>query len=241
MFFGLCNSPSTFQTMMNHLFKDLISEGRVIIYLDDILIFTQTMEEHVEVNRRVLRILRENNLFLRPEKCLFHRTWILYLGLIISQNELRMDPEKVRGISEWPTPEKKRDVQSFLGFANFYRRFIEGFAKVAHPLHVLVGKKEWKWGDDQQKAFEHLKQLLTSAPILHIPNDEGPFRVEADSSDFAMGAILSQEQEGKWWPITYQSKALSKVECNYEIHDKELLAIIQALEEWSQYLKGALH
>jgi hypothetical protein len=138
MFFGLTNSPATFQTMMDDIFDDLITEGVVVVYLDDILIFTKTLEEHREVTRKVLDLLRLHNLFLKPEKCEFERTTIEYLGVVISQDSVMMDPAKVAGVSEWPTPTTKKEVQSFLGFVNFYRRFIEDFSHIARPLFNLT-------------------------------------------------------------------------------------------------------
>ena len=241
MFFGLCNSPATFQTMMNEIFRDLITEGRVVVYIDDILIFSMTMEEHRETVRRVLEILRKNNLYLKPEKCKFHREKVEYLGLVVSHNSIEMDPIKVKGVSEWPTARNKKDVQSFLGFVNFYQHFIQDFAKIAKPLHELTGKKTWKWLEAQQNSFEQLKKALVSSPILRMADDHSPYRVEADSSDFATGAVLSQEQNGVWHPIGYMSRSLNEVERNYPIHDKELLAVMRALEEWRHYLEGATH
>jgi hypothetical protein len=128
MFFGLTNSPATFQTMMDEIFEGLISEGVVVVYLDDILIFTETLEEHRAITRRVMEILERHKLYLRPDKCKFKKTTVKYLGVIISHNSVAMDPVKVAGITEWPTPTNKKEVQSFLGFTNFYRRFIEGFS-----------------------------------------------------------------------------------------------------------------
>ena len=146
MFFGLTNSPATFQTMMNEIFRDLIDEGVVIVYMDDILIFTHSREEHKEVTRRVLEILRQHKLYLKPEKCQFEREEIEYLGLIISGRGVSMDPVKVQGVTDWPTPKKVKEVQSFLGFVNFYRRFIEGFSHMSRPLHDLTAKgTPWKW------------------------------------------------------------------------------------------------
>ena len=125
MFFGLTNSPATFQTMMNDIFRELIAEGVVVVYLDDILIFMETLEQHREVMRRVLKLLEENQLFLKPDKCEFEQTKVEYLGVIISYNSVEMDPVKVAGVVEWPVPNNKKEVQSFLGFINFYRRFIQ--------------------------------------------------------------------------------------------------------------------
>src|SRR6266403_1195392 len=138
MFFGLTNSPATFQTMMNDIFQDLITEGVVCVYLDDILIFTETMEEHDRVTRLVLEQLRQYKLYLRHDKCEFARTKIKYLGLIISHGQAEMDPVKITGVAEWPTPDSKKEVQSFLGFTNFYHRVIEGFSHLARPLFNLT-------------------------------------------------------------------------------------------------------
>jgi RNase H-like domain found in reverse transcriptase/Reverse transcriptase (RNA-dependent DNA polymerase)/Integrase zinc binding domain/Chromo (CHRromatin Organisation MOdifier) domain len=243
MFFGLTNSPATFQTMMNDIFHDLISEGVVCVYLDDILIFTHTIEEHRRVTRIILDRLRQHKLFLRHDKCEFERTMIKYLGLIISDGHIEMDPVKVAGVTEWPTPKNKKEVQSFLGFINFYWHFIKDFSLHARPLFDLTGKDAWKWGNAQQEAFTKLKEMVTSAPILTFADDSCPFRVEADSSDFATGAVLSQQssEDQKWHPVAFYSKSLSAVECNYEIHDKEMLAIMRALEEWRHFLEGAQH
>jgi len=243
MFFGLTNSPATFQTMMDDIFDDLITEGVVVVYLDDILIFTKTLEEHREVTRKVLDLLRLHNLFLKPEKCEFERTTIEYLGVVISQNSVMMDPAKVAGVSEWPTPTTKKEVQSFLGFVNFYRRFIEDFSHVARPLFNLTkNDSDFRWSSDEQSAFDMLKGNVTSAPILALPNNSKPFRIEADSSDFATGAVLSQQgSDDKWHPVAFLSKSLSPVERNYEIHDKEMLAIVRALEEWRHFVEGAEH
>jgi len=244
MFFGMTNSPATFQTMMNDIFQDLIAEGIMVVYLDDILIFTRTEEEHAKAIRQVLQVLQEHKLFLRLEKYEFCKEQIEYLGLVISENEVSMDPVKVAGVREWPTPENKMDIQAFLGFINFYRRFIRDFSAKARPLFDLTRSKQvWTWSGREQTAFEDLKMAVTTAPVLMSPQDSEPFRVEADSSDFATGAVLSQQSttDGKWHPIAFYSKSLSSVERNYKIHDKEMLAIIRALEEWRHFLEGATH
>ncbi|GLB41135.1 putative retrotransposable element tf2 155 kda protein type 1-like [Lyophyllum shimeji] len=244
MFFGLTNSPATFQTMMNDIFRDLIAQGVVCVYLDDILIYTKTLEEHRRITRIVLDRLRKHRLFLKPKKCEFERTEIEYLGLIISHGTASMDPVKVAGVAEWPVPKNKKEVQSFLGFTNFYRRFIRDFSHHARPLFDLTAKDvAWTWGSGQQDAFDSLKRAITSKPVLIFPDDDRPFRVEADSSDFATGAVLSQQspEDEKWHPVAFYSKSLNAVERNYEIHDKEMLAIIRALEEWRHFLEGARH
>jgi len=244
MFFGMTNSLATFQTMMNDIFQNLIAEGIVVVYLDDILIFTKTKEEHEQAVRQVLQVLKENKLFLRPEKCEFYKQRIEYLGLVISENEVSMDLVKVAGVREWPTLENKTDVQAFLGFVNFYRRFIRDFSTKAQPLFDLTHSEQvWTWSGKEQAAFKDLKTAVTTALVLVSPQELDPFRIEVDSSDFATGAVLSQQSttDGKWYPVAFYSKSLSSVERNYEIHDKEMLAIIHALEEWRHFLEGATH
>jgi len=186
-----------------------------------------------------------------------------------------MDPIKVAGVAEWPEPSNKREVQSFLGFVNFYlqraevewrsrklagaggrgteedwsvplhyQRFIKGFSHHARPLFDLTHKEQkWNWDSSAASAFRKLKELVTSAPVLVIPADDQPFQIEADSSDFATGAVLSQlcVEDGKWHPVAFLSKSLSDTEWNYEIHDKEMLAIMRALDEWRHFLEGAPH
>lgn len=228
--------------MMNELFKDLIHAGVVVVYLDDILIFTKTLEEHRRVTREVLRILRENKLYLKPEKCEFEHSSIEFLGMIVEEGHVRMDPAKVKAVSEWATPKCKKELQSLLGFCNFYRRFIKGFSRVARPLHSLTGDVPWSWSLEQQLAFDELKHRITSESVLAIPTDNGAFRVEADSSNYATGAVLSQQgADGKYHPVAYHSKSLNEADRNYKIYDKELLAIVLALEEWRQYLLGTRH
>ena len=229
MFFGLTNSPATFQTMMNDIFTDMILEGVVVVYLDDILIFTKDLDEHCRIIHRVLGRLAEHQLYLQPEKCEFEKTWIEYLGSIISENRVEMDPVKVAGVADWPELSNKREVQSFLGFANFYHWFIRDFSHHARPLFNLTrNDQKWQWSSSETSAFWKLKELYTSAPVLMTPADDQPFHIEADSSDFATGAVLSQlsAEDGKWHLVAYYSKSLSETERNYEIHDKEMLAII---------------
>jgi len=244
MFFGMTNSLATFQTMINDIFWNLIAEGIVVVYLDNILIFTKTEEEHAQAVRQVLQVLKENKLFLCPEKCEFYKQQIEYLGLVISENEVSMDLVKVAGVQEWPTLENKTDVQAFLGFVNFYWRFIQDFSAKAQPLFDLTHSEQvWMWSRKEQVAFEDLKTAVTTAPVLVSPQELDLFQIKVDSSDFATGAVLSQQSttDGKWHSVAFYSKFLSSVEWNYEIHNKEMLAIIRALEEWRHFLEGATH
>jgi hypothetical protein len=175
MYFGLTNSPATFQTMMNEIFQDLITKGIISIYLDDILIFTNSLEDHHRITGLVLDRMREHKLYLRPEKCEFEKTKIEYLGIIISHNKVEMDPVKIAGVADWPTPSNKKEVQSFVGFVNFYRHFIPGFSHHARALFDLTMKDvRFIWGLPQEDSFMKLKELVTSAPVLVLPNDNLP-------------------------------------------------------------------
>ena len=150
-----------------------------------------------------------------------------------------MDEGKVEAIRDWPEPQNKKELQQFLGFVNFYRQFIEGFAKIAKPLTKLTGKEEWSWEKEQRGAFQGLKHQIAKEITLAIPADKGQFRIEVDASDFAMGGILSQQQKDETWrPIAFISKSLNSAERNYEIYDKEMLAVMYAFYEWSHHLKG---
>ncbi|KAG5725340.1 hypothetical protein E4T56_gene6725 [Termitomyces sp. T112] len=244
MFFGLTNSPATFQTMINNIFQDLITEGVVCVYLNNILIYIKTLEEHCHTTCLILEHLYQHQLYFKPEKCEFEQTQTKYLGLIISHRAVEMDPVKVAGMAEWPEPKHKKEVQVFLGFVNFYWRFIQDFLHHAHLLFNLTGKDiVWSWQPLEQMAFDALKCTMTLGPILLFPDDNSPFQVEADSSDFATEAILSQQslENGEWHSVTFYSKSLNAVEQIYKIYNKEMLAIIQLFEEWWHFLEGTWH
>jgi len=241
MFFGLTNSPAIFQVMMNDLLRDLVVKEKVTVFIDDVMIATETKEGHNEIVEEVLRRLEENNLFVKPEKCVWKVREVGFLGVIIGEDGVRMEKEKVQGVIEWPVPKSVKDVQKFLGLANYYRQFVKDFAKIARPLHEMTRKEtKWSWEEKQQKAFEELKERFTTEPVLVIPDLDKEMRVEADVSDFVMGGVLSMKcEDEKWRPVAYISKSLNEAERNYEIHDKEMLAIIRCLEVWRHFLEGA--
>jgi hypothetical protein len=244
MYFGLTNDPATFQMMKNKIFQDLITEGVVSMYLNDILIFTNPLEEHRRITCLVLDHMHEHKLYFRPEKCKFEKVRIEYLGVIISHNKVEMDPVKIAGVADWPMPSNKKEVQSFVGFVNFYRYFIPGFSHHVRALFGLTMKDvRFIWGLPQEDSFMKLKELITLAPVLILPNNDLPFRLEADCSSIATGAVLSQQQvnNNAWHPVAFLLKALNPVEHNYKINDTEMLAIIRGLEEWRHYLEGARH
>uniref|UniRef100_A0A8C1CA59 Gypsy retrotransposon integrase-like protein 1 n=1 Tax=Cyprinus carpio carpio TaxID=630221 RepID=A0A8C1CA59_CYPCA len=209
---------------------------------DDILIFSSSFQDHVQHVRQVLQRLLENQLFVKAEKCEFHVQSVSFLGHIISVGGIRMDPAKVRAVSEWPAPDSRKALQRFLGFANFYRRFIRNFGQVAAPLTALTSTKvNFCWSADAQAAFNELKRRFTSAPILVTPDPSRQFVVEVDASEVGVGAVLSQVSslDNKLHPCAFFSHRLSPAERNYDIGDRELLAVRLALGEWRHWLEGA--
>ncbi len=244
MFFGLTNSPSTFQTMMDTIFRDLTATGEVVIYMDDILIATpNNIPHHRQLVHQILDKLEEHDLFLKPEKCTFEVPEIEYLGLVIGGGRVRMDPIKVQGVDEWRRPKNLKELRGWMGFINFYRRFIQGFSKIARVLNELTKKETpWEWTDEREEAFQKLKKLICAEPVLLMPKLEEPFELEVDASNYAIGATLNQKDEqGRWHPVAYYSTTLSETERNYDIYDKELLAVVKSLRHWRTYLAGAPH
>ncbi|QRW23230.1 Retrotransposable element Tf2 protein [Rhizoctonia solani] len=237
--FGLTNAPATFQHFMNDLFRDLINVT-VVIYLDNILIFSEDPKDHPTHVREVLSRLMKNQLFCKLSKCHFHVTTVDYLGIVISPAGFSMDQKKIEAVTSWPTPKTVKQVQAFLGFVNYLRQFIPNFSSVACPLHNLTRKETpWSWGNLEEAAFQELKILVTKLPVLIHSNPGLPYYLETDASGVAMGAILSQQgPDNQLHPIAYMSKSFSGAEGNYNTHDKELLAIIKALEEWRIFLEA---
>ena len=247
--FGLNNAPATFQAMMDYLCGPTILKhellGTIIrVYMDDIAIASQNGRAgHIAAVRDVLRIAKDNDLYFKPEKCVFGAPAIDYLGVILEKGVTRMDPVKVAGIRNWPTPTTVKQVRSFLGFCNFYRLFIKGFATHARPLNRLTRKDtDWHWGQTEEDAFTKLKTLVTSEPVLAHPDLRDQFEMEVDASGFAVGAVLMQRKEdGRRHPIGYYSATLNEAERNYDIYDLELLAIVKAFRHWRPLLAGSPH
>ena len=193
MFFGLCNSPATFQSMMDSIFILEIEGNLVLVYMDDILCFSDNLDDLIKIKRIVLQRLRDNNLYLKPKKCEFRKPKIEYLGMIVEEGKISMDPVKLGGIRDWPTPTTVKEVRSFLGFGNFYRHFIKGFSELAQPLNDLLKKdKKFEWTLSQQQSFEILKTRFTEEPVLMMPDHLKPFQIEVDASKYTTGAILTQ-------------------------------------------------
>jgi len=208
--------------------------------MDDILIYTHSLRQHRKDVREVLKRLQQYDLYLKPEKCDFKKQTMEYLGMIITPREVRMDPGKVHAVRDWTTPKTLKEVRGFIGFANFYRRFIKDFASIARPLHDLTKKDvPWQWHAEQQHAFDTLKAQFCKELILKVYDPKLPTRVEVDASGFATGGILTQRHEDNLWhPVAYHSESMSKEERNYEIYDREMLGLIRALEDWRHFLEG---
>ena len=237
--FGLCNAPATFQNYINHVLHDILDEY-CTAYLDDVLVFSKTRTEHRRHVDEVIRRLGAAGLQIDIGKSEFCTTKTKYLGLIISTDGMSMDPEKVQALQTWKDPTSVKELQQFLGFANFYRRFIQGYSAIVAPMTKLLRKDiNWSWGTEQAKSFETLKNAFMSAPVLAYFDHTKRTVVETDASNWASGGVLSQyNDDGKLRPVAFFSSKHTAAECNYEIYDKELLAIVKALEEWRPELQG---
>ena len=241
--FGLCNAPAVFQEFVNDIFRDLLYTC-VVVYLDDILIFSTNLDQHRAHVRLVLSRLRKNCLYAKFEKCLFDRTSLPFLGYIISAKGLQMDPAKLSAILDWPRPSGLKAIQRFLGFVNYYRQFIPHYSTLVAPIVALTkkGANPKSWPPQAKKAFSALKSAFATAPVLSRPDPTKPFYLEVDASSVGAGALLMQKTtRGKSVTCGFFSKTFSPAERNYSIGDRELLAIKLALEEWRHLLEGSVH
>ncbi|KAI2642436.1 Transposon Tf2-8 polyprotein [Labeo rohita] len=242
--YSLSISPSVFQTFMNEVFREYLHRF-VVVYIDDILIYSRNQAEHRQHVQQVLHKLRQHSLFLKLEKCEFHQSTVQFLGYNISAEGVQMDQGKVNAIQKWPLPNSVKELQRFLGFTNFYRQFIMDYSTITAPLTSLLrGKpKQLIWNPAAHEAFERLKTTFSTAPVLHHPDPEHPFTVEVDASSIGVGAVLSQAvgDSSVLHPCAFFSRKLSPAEQNYDIGNRELLAIKLALEEWRHWLEGATH
>ena len=233
MSFGLTGAPGTFCRLRNDLFRDYLDKF-VIIYIDDLLIFSKSLEEHKRHVTQVLQRLREHKLFAKPEKCEFAVEEIEFLGFRVGRGGLKMDVMKVEAVRKWPRPTKIIEVQQFIGFVQYVRKFIRNFSEIAAPLTDLIrGAQVFKWTTREQAAFEKLKEAVCSQPVLQLPDFTKPFEIHTDASDQAYGAVLFQEGH----PIAYESKKISEVESRWPTHEKEMLAIVYALRKWRHYVQ----
>ena len=246
--FGLANAPATFQAYINHAMQGLL-DVVCVVYLDDILIYSADANTHRADVKRILDRLRKFGLYASLKKCQFETKEVEFLGFVVGTSGVKMDHSRVVSIQEWPVPTTVRELQVFLGFANFYRRFIAGYSRIVAPMTDLLkgGGQSFNWGQAQQAALNQIKAAFMAAPLLRHFDPSLPIVVETDASGFAIGSVLSQPfptQEATKQhrhPVAFWSRKLNSAEANYETHDAELLAIVQAFKQWRHYLEGSAH
>jgi hypothetical protein len=235
---GLCNAPGTFMQLMNDSFRDMLDKF-VLCFLDDILIFSKTEEEHLRHLRAVLQRLRERKLYIKLKKCEFMQQEVGFLGHRIGAEGLRVAPDKVGAVQQWPVPSSVTEVRSFLGLANFYRRFVKNYSLIALPLTELTKTTvAWQWGTKQQTAFDELKAALCSPPVLLVADHSKPFVLNCDACKFAIGATLQQDHGNGLQPVAYFSQKLNDAERNYDVREREFMALLRACQTWRHYLHG---
>jgi hypothetical protein len=236
--FGLTNAPATFMHLMQQTLRKFLDDF-VIVFIDDILVYSKTFEDHSKHLRLVLQVLREKQLYAKLSKCEFFQREIGFLGHVINKNGIKMESSKVNAVTNWPVPKNVHELRSFLGLAGYYRRFVKDFSMIASSLTALLHKnKKYEWGVEQDKAYTALKQAVSSAPILIIPDPQLPYTVVTDASGYAIGAALCQDHGSGLQPCAFLSRKMNDHERNYAVHEQELLAIVHALREWRHYLLG---
>ncbi|GJT65649.1 putative reverse transcriptase domain-containing protein [Tanacetum coccineum] len=230
--FGLTNAPAVFMDLMNRVCKPYLDKF-VIVFIDDILIYSKNKQEHEEHLKLILELLKKEELYAKFSKCEFWIPKVQFLGHVIDSEGIHVDPAKIESIKDWASPKSPTEIRQFLGLAGYYRRFIEGFLKIAKPMTKLTQKKvKFVWGDKQEAAFQLLKQKLCSAPILALPEGSEDFIAYCDASKKGLGAVLMQREK----VIAYASRQLKIHEKNYTTHDLELGAVVFALKIWRHYL-----
>jgi predicted aspartyl protease len=237
--FGLCNSVATFQRMMNELLEPMLNKGAVL-FVDDVVVYSDTIPGLIERLRQVFDLLRSDNLTLHPGKCVLFKTEVKVLGHKVSAEGIQPLNDKIEAIESWPTPKNKKETRSFLGLCSYYRQYVSEFAKIAAPLHKLTGKTAiWQWTDRENEAFVNLKEALQTTPVLQLYDPSKPVMVDCDSSGYAIGGVLVQpDSEGNEKPVAYFSRCLNKAEAGYCVTRRELLAVIACLRHWRHYVLG---
>ncbi|GBG88708.1 hypothetical protein CBR_g48237 [Chara braunii] len=237
--FGLTNAPTTFQRAMNDIFRDIL-EQYVLVYLDDILVYSRTLEEHLRHLRDVLDRLRRHGFYAKLSKCRFAQHKVNFLGHYVSDQGLHMDDAKITAIAEWPAPTSAKQLRSFLGLTSYYSNFIRGYARYSYVLTSTLLRKNppWAWAPLHEDAFRALKKAVTCAPVLHLPDFDRPFILTTDALDFAVGAVLSQCHEDGWHPVEYFSQKVPLVNTLDDVRKKELLAFVTVLKWWRHFLLG---
>jgi hypothetical protein len=234
MSFGLTNAPTYFMYLMNKVFMEYLDKF-IIVFIDDILIFSKMMEEHEEHLRLILEKLRSNQLYAKFSKCEFWLTEVTFLGHVIFAGGVSVDPSKVKDVLNWMPPTTASEIRSFLGLVGYYHRFIKDFSKIAKPMTKLLEKNNaFEWTIECQASFEELRKRLTSAPVLVLPDQTKKFDIYCDTSRQGLGCVLMQEGQ----VLRYASRQLRKHEENYPTHDLELAAVVHDLKIWRHYLIG---
>ncbi|GFX68209.1 retrovirus-related Pol polyprotein from transposon 17.6 [Trichonephila clavipes] len=236
--FGLCNAPATFERMMDNLLRHF-KWTMCLCYLDDIIVFSETFEDHLIRLRLVLKCLQEAGLKLNSKKCLFAAQEVKILGHLVSSNGVRPDPDKIKAVRNFPTPKNIHDIRSFLGLCSYFRRFIKGFCYLAEPLQSLLKSGvEFHWGPEEVEAFNSLKKALTSDPVLGMYDERASTEIHTDASGYGIGAVLVQIQNNVEKVIAYASRTLTKAEKNYSTTERECLAIVWATNKFRPYIFG---
>src|SRR6202051_2999603 len=236
--FGLTNAPATFMHLMQQTLRRFLDDF-VIVFIDDILIYSKTLADHTQHLRQVLQVLRDKQSYAKLSKCEFFKREIGLLGHVINEPGIKMESSKVNAVCNWPVPKNVHELRSFLGLAGYYRRFVKDFSMIASPLTALLHKNQkYEWGAEQDNAFAALKQAVSSAPILIITDPQLPYTVVTDASGYAIGAALCQDHGNGLQPCAFLSRKMNDAERNYPVHEQELLAIVHALREWRHYLLG---
>ena len=242
--FRLHNTPVVFQRMMNTQFANITAMGKVIIYMDDILIATEDdIKKHRKLVHKVLECLAKLDRYLKLSKCQFKVRKIEFLGVVLKGGTVTMDPIKVSGVQDWKVPKTVQDIHAFLGFCNFYRCFIRGFSQIAKPLNNLLKKgTKWLWGMEEIGAFEKLKNQICEEPVLLQPDQKKPFKVEVNASNYACGTVLMQcDDKNTLHLVVFFSKTMNEAQCNYDVYNRKLLALVEMFRHWRHYLHQAVN
>lgn len=229
--FGLTNAPATFQQLMNSIFKPFLRKF-ALIFFDDILIYSSSVDQHVHHLQQVFDLMRKHSLYAKRSKCDFATTMVEYLGHFIEARGVSTDPKKIKAVKEWPIPATLKQLRGFLGLAGYYRKFVKSFGAIARPLTILTKKEVFTWQEEAQKSFEELKFTLCNAPVLALPDFTKQFVVETDACGSGIGAVLMQEGH----PLAYISRHLKGKQLHLSIYEKELLAVVFAVQKWRHYL-----